>query len=150
VSPKQADLGQVSGRLSVGSQQASQIVSSNGEIAVIYDGPMPHVQVGDRRVPGAAGSHRRAAGPARTVTMWALGLAEGVLLLGGLAVLVSCRFVTDAATATDRAYLGIGLVFAGAVLSVPASALIGNRAVDVRDSRSTGRHRRPRRARTNG
>jgi hypothetical protein len=150
VSPKQADLGQVSGRLSVESQQANQIVSSNGEIAVIYDGPMPHVQVGDRRVPGAAGSHRRAAGPARTVTMWALGLAEGVLCVGGLAVLVSCLLVHDAATATDRAYLGIGLLFAGAVLSVPASALIGNRAVDVRDGRSTGRHRRPRRARTYG
>ena len=145
--PKQADLGQVPGRLSVESPQPNQIVSSSGEIAVIYDGPLPHVHLDVRRLPGTAAQHRRLGSPVRRATMWVLGLAEGVLCVGGLAVLVSCRFVDDAVVATHRSYLGIGLVFAGALLSVPASALIGSRAADDAGSRPRGRHRQPKRAR---
>jgi hypothetical protein len=141
--PQQADVGQAPDRLSVESPQANRVVSSNGEIVVIYDGPPSHFRLDDNLAPDSAEPHRRSSSPARIATAWVLGLAEGVLIVGGLAVLLSCRFVDAAVAATHRAYLGIGLIFAGALIAVPATALIGERAGHHRGRRAKGRHRRP-------
>jgi hypothetical protein len=75
--------------------------------------------------------------------MWGLGLAECALAITGLVVLLSCRFVDDAAVATRRGYLGIGLVLVAAFLTIPATRLIGERAGDAHARRPKGRHRRP-------
>ena len=75
--------------------------------------------------------------------MWVLGVAEGALLVVGLVVLVSCRFVSDANVATQRSYLGIGLVFGAALVTVPAAALMGERPDRGGGHRYRGRHRRP-------
>jgi hypothetical protein len=142
--PQQADVGQAPERLSVQPPQANQVVSSNGEIVVTFDGPPSHFRLDDTVAPDSAEPRRRSGSPARNATAWVLGLAEGVLIVGGLAVLLSCRFVDDSLAATHRAYLGIGLIFAGALIAVPATALIGERAGHNRGRRAKGRHRRPR------
>src|SRR5450631_2289101 len=135
--PQQADVGQAPGRPSVQSPQANQVVSSNGEIVVIYDAPPSHFRLEDTLAADSAEPRRRSGRPPRKATAWVLGLAEGVLIVGGLAVLLSCKYVEDAVVATHRAYLGIGLIFAGALIAVPATALIGERAGHNRGRRAT-------------
>jgi len=148
VPSKPNDLRQAADPLSVELPQAYGVVSSNGEIAVIRDSSL-EVYL---EAPGpfdAAEPWPGVDSPARKATMWVLSLAEAGLLLAGLAVLVSCRFVDGAVAATHRSYLGMGLLFAGAFLAVPAIALIAERRNPGSDRSQKGRHRRPKHAQRN-
>lgn len=141
VTPKETDLGQAPARVPAEPSHGNQVVSSSGEITVIFDTPPALVRRGEAPRPAAVERHRRSIGAHRTAGLWLLGLAEAVFVVGGLGVLLSCWFVRGSAAATDRAYLGIGLVFAGALVAVPATALIGERAHHGRGSHAKGRHR---------
>jgi hypothetical protein len=148
VPSKPNDLRQAADPLSVELPQAYGVVSSNGEIAVIRDSPL--IVYFDAPTPSDAAEPWPGAGsPAGKAAMWVLSLVEAGLLVAGLAVLVSCRFVDDAVAATHRSYLGMGLLFAGAFLAVPAIALIAERAGQGSGRAQKGRHRRPRHAQTN-
>jgi len=142
VTPKDAGLGLPPTRLSTVSFQADRVVSRNGDITVIFDSPPAVLLRAERSRQGRIERHRRSRGAFRTATLWGLGLAEGVLVVGGLGVLLSCWFVAGSGAATDRAYLGIALVFAGALVAVPATALIGQRGARGSSAPPRGRHRR--------
>ena len=129
-------------RLRVRAPEPHAVVSRNGQIAVIHDIAPPRLELHVQPVPTPVTARRVMRRSTRTAAMWVLGVAEGALLVSGVAVLLSCRFVSDAATATARSYLGIALVFTAAVVTVPAAALMGGRAERAGGHRYLGRHRR--------
>ncbi len=141
--------GHTSGALLAQPEAAISVrVTSRPEIVIIDD--RPEVVVLDDRpalvtVPVATSRADRR--PRRRglglwgAAVWTLGVAEGILIVGGLLVLYSCRFLTSDQLAQRRADLGIAMLLAGAFLSVPATVLIAERP-STRRRDLVGRHRR--------
>lgn len=131
------------------------VVTRTAEVALLVD-PLPRVV---RQAPAspanpasqattasaATRSHRLGEGARVPLVwvplMWMLGAAEACLVVGGLLLLLSTAFLHGTGPARGRAELGIGLIFGGAALSVPAAVLIAERPVPAATT-PRGRHRR--------